>query len=431
MKLTEQKLSIKSILLITILLPVLVIALSSVAIVITARSVQPQDTVSPDFLSDTQYVISAEPKNEEDALTLVSKLFSAAIKSNALKYSRSTDATIKDITCDNESVQELFLFTKGSLEENFSKFYDDEAIRYGENAEALLNILPGSTPSAAECEIGEDRIMQLTLTYDTVFNNMYFLSADTVAIKMFSTENSGVFSVINEKFIPTICEYKLSADTVTGKIISFSVKRYYTYSSNIAFQNTLESIGSTPFTMDISFSENYDFSYAGIEIAEDIITLGKGDYQTLTITPFVEEGLSEEEYSLEFSTYDKYLTIDENGQITAKMIYDHPITVRVTLNYLGQTFYDTCTVYVVEPVESVYISETELTLKRYENYTLSAEVKPEKATIKSIIWHSSDERIATVDEQGNITADMPGAATISAISEQGLIVAKCEVTVTN
>ena len=226
MKLTEQKLSIKSILLITILLPVLVIALSSVAIVITAKSVQPQDTVSPDFLSKTTYVISAEPKNEEDALTLVSKLFSAAIKTNALKYSKSTSATVESIKCDNESVQELFLFTKGSLEDNFRKFYEDEAIRYGENADAILTVLPGSTPGAAECKIGEDKIMELTLTYDTVFNNMYFLSDDTVAIKMFTTENAGVFSVINEKFIPTLCEYKLTADTVTGKIISFTVASF-------------------------------------------------------------------------------------------------------------------------------------------------------------------------------------------------------------
>ena len=85
MKLTEQKLSIKSILLITILFPVLVIALSSVAIVITAKSVQPQDTVSSDFLRETPYVIPAEPKNEEDALTLVRKLFSSAIKTKAIR----------------------------------------------------------------------------------------------------------------------------------------------------------------------------------------------------------------------------------------------------------------------------------------------------------------------------------------------------------
>ena len=431
MKLTEKKLSIKSILLITILLPVLVIALSSVTIIITAKSVQPQDTVSPDFLAETRYVIPGAPKNEEDALTLVSKLFSSAVKGRTMKYNKNTSVAIESIKCDNENLQELFLFTKGSLEENFRSFYDDVSIKYGENADALLGILPGSSPTATECEITEDRIMNLTLRYDTVFNNMYFLSSDTVAIKMFTTENAGVFSVINEKFIPSVCEYSLSADTVTGKIISFSVKRYYSYSSNIAFKNTLAPVGVTPFEMEISFSENYEFSYAGIEIAEDIITLGVGDYQTLSVTPYVEEGLSEDEYSLSFSTYDKYLTVDQNGQITAKMIYDHPVTVRVTLNYLGQSFSDTCTVYIVEPVESVRISETEISLKRYENYSLTAQVKPEKATIKTIIWHSSDEKVAVVDENGNITADMPGTAIISAISEQGLIVAKCEVTVTN
>ena len=428
MKLTDKKLNTGSILLITIICPVIVIFLSSIAIFLTAKTVQPQDSVDPSFFENIKYTIPAEPKNEEDALTLMSKLFSAAVKSGDLKYSKSTSAHISDIICGNESVQAFFGFMKGSLQDKFSGFFEGASTKYGEDASPLLAVLPGSTPSEISSEISGDTLT-LSLKYNTVFNNMYFLSDDTVAIKMFTTENAGVFSVLNEKFVPVECEYLLTADTVTGKLISFTVKRIYSYSSNIAFRNSLYDIGATPFEMGIEFCEDYSFSYAGIEIAEDIITLEKGGYANLTVTPFVEEGLSADEYALSFSTYDKFLSVDENGQITAKELYKNPVTVRVTLDYLGKSYSDTCTVYIVDAVESVRISETELTLKRYSDYTLSAEIKPDNATIKDIIWHSSDENIVKTDNIGNITAMNIGTATISAISAQGGIVAKCEVTV--
>ena len=430
MSLSEKKLNTKSILLITIILPVIVIILSSIAIVITARQVQPQDTVDPSFFNEVKYTVSAEPKKAEDALTLMSKLFSAAVKSGTMKYEKTNDTAIPSITCKNEKLQKILSFAAGSLSEKFTSFYENTAIKYGEDASAILSILPGSTPSDFTAEINDQDVLMLTLTYDSVFNNMYFLTDDTTAVKMFTTENSGVFSVINEKFIPVTCEYSLSADAVSGELLSFTVKRIYNYSANMAFRNSLSDIEASDLAMTLEFTESYSFSYAGIEIVQDVITMGLSDYDTLTVIPHVEEGLSEDEYSLEFSTYDKYLSVDENGQITPKMLYGNPITVRVTLHYLGKEFSDTCTVYVVNPVESVRISKTSLTLAKNDTCTLTAEAGPSDATIKTIIWHSSDESVIKTDENGNLTAKGAGTATISAISAQGLIVAKCEVTVT-
>ena len=431
MKLSEKKLSTKSILLITIIFPVIVILLSSIAIVITARSVQPQDTVDPSFFVSPQYALPAVPKNEEEALTLVSKLFSTAVKSEILKYEKTNSTEIPSIECKNKELEKILCFAKGDFSDKFTSFYENTAIKYGEDASALLSILPGSTPCAMTADISEENILTLTLTYDSVFNNMYFLTEDTAAIKMFTTENAGVFSTINEKFIPAMCEYTLTADTVKGELITFTVKRCYSYSSNIAFQNSLSDIKSSDLAMNLEFTEGYAFSYAGIDIEQDVMTLGLADYDTLTVIPRVEENLSADEYSLEFSTYDKYLTVDENGQITPKALYAHPVTVRVTLHYLGKEFSDTCTVYIVNKVESVRISQTSLQLKKHETHTLSAEVSPDDATIKDIIWHSSDTGVVKTDENGLITATGTGKATISAISAQGLIVAKCEVTVTD
>lgn len=431
MKLSEKKLSIKGIILLTIIIPALVIAASSVAIIITAKSVQPQETADASLFEEKPCEIKALPKNEEDALTLLSKLFSSAVKGGIVKYDSHTDASVEEIICDNKSVQDFFSFARGSIASKLSSFYETSSIKYGEDASALLSVLPGSAPTEVEAEITENDILVMKLTYNTVFNNMYFLPDDTAAIKLFTTENAGVFSVINEKFIPSVFVFTLTADTVTGKMLSFTIDRAYDYSANIAFKNTLSDIGTTPFTMKVQFSEIYNFSYAGIEIEQDIMTLRVGDYTTLNVTPFVEANLQEDEYSLSFSSYDKYLTVDENGQITAIKNCDKPISVRVTLEYLGKTFSDVCIVYVVTPVETVRISETALTLKDDETYSLSAEIKPDDATIKEIVWMSSDEETVSVNGTGLITANKTGTATISAISRQGLIVAKCEVTVTD
>lgn len=429
MKLTEKRLNFRSILLITILLPVFVIVASSVAIYITAKSVQPQETADISIFSEEEAVIKSVPKNEEDALTLITKLFNNAVKSGIVKYNRHTDARFENISCDNKSVQDFLGFAGGDISAKLMSFYEDASIRYGEDAGDILSVLPGSAPSEMSAEVSEDNIITVVLTYDTVFNNMYFLDDDTAAIKMFTTENASVFSVINEKFVPEAFVYTLTADTKTGEMLSFTIDRSYKYSSNLAFRNSLSSVGTTPLEMTFRLSEIYNFSYAGIEIAEDVMTLSVGDYTTLTVIPSTEENLSAEEFTLKFSSYDKYLTIDENGQITAVRNSDKPISVRVTLEYLGKTFTDSCMVYVVEPVENVRISDTALTMKENEEYKLSAKISPDDATIKNIIWMSSDEEIASVSEEGLVKAKLSGTATISAISEQGLIVAKCTVTV--
>lgn len=59
--------------------------------------------------------------------------------------------------------------------------------------------------------------------------------------------------------------------------------------------------------------------------------------------------------------------------------------------------------------------------------TLQATVEPENATYKTVTWSSSDERIATVSNEGMITAVSLGKCTISA--QSGEKVATCEVTV--
>lgn len=78
-------------------------------------------------------------------------------------------------------------------------------------------------------------------------------------------------------------------------------------------------------------------------------------------------------------------------------------------------------------VESIELSKTELTLFEGDSETLIATVKPENATDKSVTWKSSNNSIATVSENGNVTAVKEGEVSITASA--GEKTASCMVTV--
>ena len=81
-------------------------------------------------------------------------------------------------------------------------------------------------------------------------------------------------------------------------------------------------------------------------------------------------------------------------------------------------------------VTSIALDETSLALMVSERATLTATVLPENATMKSVLWTSSNEDVATVSG-GEVVAVGEGTATITATSvADDAISATCTVTVT-
>ena len=83
----------------------------------------------------------------------------------------------------------------------------------------------------------------------------------------------------------------------------------------------------------------------------------------------------------------------------------------------------------VIPVSSVTLDKTSLMLERGSTATLVATITPENATDQTITWSSSDAAVATVDQNGKVTAVEAGLATITA--KAGEKTATCAVTVFN
>ena len=115
-------------------------------------------------------------------------------------------------------------------------------------------------------------------------------------------------------------------------------------------------------------------------------------------------------------------TVDANGKVTAVSIGD--VTITAACGGLSAS----CNVTVNPiPVSSIVLSETFVSLQIGEATTLTATVKPDDATNKTVTWTSSDEYVATVDQNGKVTAIRTGGAVIYA--KAGDIQATCNVLV--
>ncbi len=82
-----------------------------------------------------------------------------------------------------------------------------------------------------------------------------------------------------------------------------------------------------------------------------------------------------------------------------------------------------------EPVTGVSLDQTSLTLKPGDTSPLVATVEPSGAKDASVTWESADTSIATVDENGRVTAIAKGVTTITVTTKEGTFKATCKVVV--
>ncbi len=66
------------------------------------------------------------------------------------------------------------------------------------------------------------------------------------------------------------------------------------------------------------------------------------------------------------------------------------------------------------PVDALVVDKNELEIVEAETYTVSCTVYPSNASDKTVMWTTSDEKIAKVNEAGLITAVAPGECTVKA-----------------
>ena len=124
------------------------------------------------------------------------------------------------------------------------------------------------------------------------------------------------------------------------------------------------------------------------------------------------------------SSNNSVATVDSNGVVISKNSGSTIITA-TTHNGLKTEFF----IEVETPVINITLNSNEINLNPGGTFKLDATVNPSNASNKNIKWISANESIATVDQSGNVTADVAGTTYISAVSADGKVVATCTVNV--
>ena len=123
-------------------------------------------------------------------------------------------------------------------------------------------------------------------------------------------------------------------------------------------------------------------------------------------------------------------TVDNTGKVTAVKAGNADITV--TTKDGNKTAKCTLTVTAKQiPVTGVTLDKSTLSLEVGSTATLNATVAPSNASYKAVSFTSSDDAIATVDDDGLVTAVAAGSADITVVSiADGSKTAVCTLTVT-
>ena len=121
-------------------------------------------------------------------------------------------------------------------------------------------------------------------------------------------------------------------------------------------------------------------------------------------------------------------TVDSNGLVTAVAPGTATITATTTD---GSNLSASCAVNVVVPVTSISLDKTSAELVKGNAMKLIVTVLPSNATNKVVTWSSSNPTIASVDDNGLVTALAAGFVTITTMTTDGSnLSASCNVTVT-
>ena len=167
-------------------------------------------------------------------------------------------------------------------------------------------------------------------------------------------------------------------------------------------------------------------SVTGVTLDKATAELTVGETTTLTATVAPDNATNK---NVTWSSSDESVaTVDETGTVTA--VGEGTTTITVTTK--DGNFTASCEVIVTEPVVAVTgvtLDAITAELKVGDTATLTATIAPEDATDKTVIWTSSDESVAIVDENGKVTAVGAGTATITATA--GGKTASCTVTVSD
>ena len=164
----------------------------------------------------------------------------------------------------------------------------------------------------------------------------------------------------------------------------------------------------------------------GVTLDQSAITLVEGATQQLTATI---QPLRADNQKVSWKSSDTNVaSVSIDGFVSAITAGTAVITVTTDDGSMTASCTVTVTKRVVE-VTGITLDKNEIILREGGTGQLLTTLTPAAATNKSVTWSSSDNRVATVDTTGTVTARAAGMATVTATTKDGAKTAACKVVV--
>lgn len=172
------------------------------------------------------------------------------------------------------------------------------------------------------------------------------------------------------------------------------------------------------YTDDLIRVTDIKLSHSGINLV-----CGKNVRLSAVVTP-----QNADNKELEWSSSDgDVAAVSEQGLVTAKAAGKAVITCRAKD---GSGIRSTCVVTVWQPVTDITLNASDMALQVGDTATLTARILPADASDKSVVWSSSNSRVAAVSDSGTVTAAGIGTAVITCRAQDGSgIVKSCTIAV--
>ncbi len=341
-------------------------------LVVTVNNLDGETTVSEnkEIINKTELASSKEVLAE-----YINKLVSEA-DNRFIKTKSYTDVSVNDLKTFNSVNQTqdvaLFNFAKDKMLPVIDGFYGEDfnGLFEKNDSKKLFFAINEGLLKDADFSIGqvnENGEQALDDEGKLVDNEFYYLTYTIdVEGEAFNEKYSEMFSVKNdlsakEQFIDAIkddCKINAFEATLESIVVKAKVNRQddhiqyinvireYAVALDTEFINDAELFGEKEISFVYTVTDTYEYSYAGISFVEDEVTIGQGEEYMLNVNAVIDD---DSEYTVEFSSSDEDIaSVDEMGYVKGLKNCDVPVTITVKLNYLGETFTDTCIVNVSE-----------------------------------------------------------------------------------
>lgn len=336
-------------------------------------------------------------------LTLLQKATSVVVDETEIKFNRGTTYQLNATVLPEDCYNKEYEWTSA-----------DETIATVDATGLVTGVAPGETTlTCTSKESGVKTTVKVTVH-------------EPVTTITLGEKTAEIYTPLTHKFTVAVTPENASDKSVTWTSSDESI-------ATVDENGTVTALKSGEVTITVTSNDTgvSDFCKLDVRTGVEEILTEKDEYSfhegtsidiAYTINP---EDAYDKNVIFESSNKEAF-TVDSFGKVTGVLLGEGELTIASIQN---PDAVKTVKINITRAVTGVGLDFAEKAVLTGESFDLTETVLPEDASDKSVVWTSSDENVATVDENGTVTAVARGFATITAKTNDGGHEAVCEVEV--